>query len=35
MEFFADMFFAVFVLFLGGWAGYVVYAFLKSRENDK
>lgn len=35
MEFFAGMCFAVFVLFLGGWAGYVVYAFLKSRENDK
>nr|DAH66653.1 MAG TPA: multi-glycosylated core protein [Caudoviricetes sp.] len=35
MDFFAGMFFTVFVLLLGGWAGYLVYAFLKSRENDK
>lgn len=35
MDFFAGMFFAVFVLALGGWGGYLVYAFLKSREDDK
>lgn len=35
MGFFAGMFFTVFVLLLGGWAEYVVYAFLKSREHDK
>ena len=35
MDFFAGMFFAVFVLLLGGWAGYVVYNFLKSREEDE
>ncbi len=28
-------FFTVFVLFLGGWGGYLVYTFLKSREHDK
>lgn len=35
MDFFAGMFFAVFVLVLGGWSGYLVYTFLKSREHDK
>lgn len=35
MDFFAGMFFAVFVLFLGGWAGYVIYAFLKSKDEDE
>lgn len=35
MDFFAGMFFAVFVLALGGLGGYLVYTFLKSREHDK
>ncbi len=35
MDFFAGMLFAVFVLLLGGGAGYVGYNFLKSREEDK
>lgn len=35
MEFFAGMFFTVFVLAVGGWAGFLVYAILKSREDDE
>lgn len=35
MDFFAGMFFAVFVLGLGGLGGYLVYTFLKSREDDE
>lgn len=33
--FLAGMFFTVFVLAIGGWAGYAVYTFLKSREDNK